>query len=141
MEQCRIKLKIAIQFNQWATKCLKLKYNYFSELKMNINFLKLIEDSIPKDTTLKNLSVARKVRIPVYQYTGILENKCELYNPLKKEYHYASESDFQFLFSHWKEYLNGDLVRSQLVHKPFNNTATTYTICVMKFLQDNNLLD
>lgn len=108
---------------------------------MNINFLKLIEDNIPKDTTLKNWSVAGKVRIPAYQYTGILENKCELYNPLKKEYHYASESDFQFLFRHWKEYLNGDFVRSQLVHEPFNNTAATYTICVMKFLQDNNLLD
>ena len=108
---------------------------------MNINFLKLIEDNIPKDTILKNWSVEGKVRIPAYQYKGISENKCELYNPLKKEYHYASERDFQFLFTHWKEYLNGDLVRSQLVHKPFNNTATTYIICVMKFLQDNNSSD
>ena len=56
---------------------------------MNINFLKLIEDNIPKDTILKNWSVEGKVRIPAYQYKGISENKCELYNPLKKEYHYG----------------------------------------------------
>lgn len=107
---------------------------------MLINFINLISSSIPKDTFLKNWSYKGNVRIKEYQFKYIENNKCVLFEPITKKFHYISESDFQFLYKHWSDYCSGKVCRSELVHEPYNNSATTYTICVMKYLYDNKFI-
>ena len=102
-----------------------------------MSFIELIDNTISINTNIPNWSIDSKIRIPYYIYLGIKNENCILKQPFSKKIIEISESSFQYLYSKWTEYLNGDITRHQLRN---GNNQTTYTICILHYLFENNVL-
>lgn len=100
-------------------------------------FLDLIEKNIPAMTNIDNWSLDNKIKIPFYTYIGVQNRKCILIHPFTKKEIKISEESFQYLYDNWERYKTGFLTRNELRGK---DRYTTYTICILKYLEDNNII-
>ncbi len=102
-----------------------------------INFIKLINENIETNQEILNWSKDNKIRVPLYKFISANENRCILENPATGNKYYILEPDFQFMYDNWKNYKNKKISRHSLRDK---NSKTTYTICILHFLEEKDLI-
>ena len=103
----------------------------------SISFIDIINSNIPVNTRINNWSVDNQIKIPFYTYMGIDNHECVLLHPKTNKKIKISENSFQYLYQNWKQYKTGKILRNELRQ---NDRFTTYTICILKYLEDNNII-
>ena len=105
-----------------------------------MNYIKIINDNIQTNQMINNWSKARKFKVLQYRFKGCNQDltECYLQNPNTQKIYTIRENDFQFLENYWTDYNNNAITRHELRNL---NRSTTYTICLMHYLEINNLLN
>ncbi len=104
-----------------------------------MNYIEVIKNNIKIDQMINNWSKAGKIKVNQYRFKGVAStcNKCYLENPLTKKVYTVTEKDFTFLEKYWKSYKEERISRHELRDL---NQSTTYTICLMHYLELNNYI-
>ncbi|MBQ8681088.1 MAG: hypothetical protein IJ530_15255 [Treponema sp.] len=104
-----------------------------------MSFIEIIKNNIAENQMIDNWSVAGQIRVRQYRFleADVSQLRCYLQNPNTDNIYTAAEDDFQFLYKHWTDYNAGRITRHEL--RDMNRT-TTYTICIMHYLDENHLI-
>lgn len=104
-----------------------------------MNYIKIINENIQINQTIDNWSKARKTKVAQYRFKGCNQDltKCYLQNPNTQKIYTINENDFQFLGNYWNDYKHNVITRHELRN---SNHSTTYTICLMHYLEINNII-
>ena len=103
----------------------------------SLSFIDIINKNIPLNTRINNWSVDNKFKIPYYTYIGIDNHECVLLHPKTNKKIKISETSFQYLYTNWEQYKTGKKLRNEFRQ---GDRFTTYTICLLKYLEDNKII-